>query len=83
MSVNECDLAYYLGQLPCELCAFLDNFGLLLKLPTLLETFVHTYAILFKARVGVNVHLSKAYKGFFANKLYQVLRPIEKNDDFT
>ena len=62
---------------------FLDNFGLLLKLPTLLETFVHTYAILFKARVGVNVHLSKAYKGFFANKLYQVLRPIEKNDDFT
>ena len=32
---------------------------------------------------SVSVHLSKAYKGFFANKLCPALRPIEKNDDIT
>ena len=32
---------------------------------------------------SLSVHLSKAYKGFFANKLCPALRPIEKNDDIT
>jgi hypothetical protein len=32
---------------------------------------------------NVSVYLSKAYKGFFANKLCPALRPIEKNYDIT